>query len=112
MVREVRSVLALGPERAWKVPVVRTEAIKGDGIVELVETIDAHHRHVAESGTLAERRARNLRAEVIGIAASRLRRRLDARADSDPEWTALLERVVRREIDPATAARELLERER
>ena len=110
MLREVRSVLALGPERPWKVPVVRTEAVKGEGIVELVETIDAHHRQITETGTLAERRARNLRAEVLGIAASRLRRGLEARADSDSDWTALLERVVRREIDPATAARELLER--
>jgi LAO/AO transport system kinase len=112
MLREVKSVLALGPERPWKVPVVRTEAVKGEGIVELVETIDAHHRQITESGTLAERRARNLRAEVLGIAASRLRRGLDARADSDPDWDALLQRVVRREIDPATAARELLERDR
>ena len=74
MLREVRSVLALGPERPWKVPVVRTEAVKGEGIVELVETIDAHRRQITETGTLAERRARNLRAEVLGIAASRLRR--------------------------------------
>jgi hypothetical protein len=47
---------------------------------------------------------------VLGIAASRLRRELDARADSDAEWAGLLDRVVRREIDPATAARELLDR--
>ena len=84
MLREVRSVLALGPERPWKVPVVRTEAVKGEGIVELVETIDAHHRQITETGTLAERRARNLRAEVLGIAASRLRRELEARADQRP----------------------------
>ena len=32
------------------------------------------------------------------------------RAASDPEWAALLDRVVSREIDPATAARELLDR--
>ncbi len=110
MVREVTSVLALGPSRPWKVPVLRTEATKGEGIGELVERIDDHHRHITEAGTLIERRARNLRAEVLGIAASRLRRDLEARAASDPEWAALLDRVVRREIDPATAARELLER--
>ena len=69
MIREVKAVLALGPEGSWKVPVVRTEAIKGEGIAELVEAIDAHGRQIAEDGTLAERRARNLRAEVLGIAA-------------------------------------------
>jgi LAO/AO transport system kinase len=110
MVREVKAVLALGPERSWRVPVVRTEATRGEGIAELVETIDAHRAHIEEQGTLAERRARNLRAEVLGIAAARLRRDLESRATEDPEWAGLLERVVSREIDPATAARELLER--
>ena len=77
---------------------------------ELAETIDAHRRHITEEGTLHDRRARNLRAEVLGIAAARLRRRLEERAESDPEWEALLASVVQRETDPATAARKLLER--
>jgi LAO/AO transport system kinase len=110
MIREVKAVLALGPSRSWRVPVVRTEASKGQGIDQLVETIDAHGNHIREEGTLSERRARNLRAEVLGIAAARMRRELETRAASDPEWAGLLDRVVRREIDPASAARELLER--
>src|SRR5436190_5445833 len=108
MVREVRAVLALGPEASWRVPVVRTEAAKGEGIAELAETIDAHRRHIEEEGTLADRRARNLRAEVLGIAAARLRRRLEERAQVDPGWEDLLDSVTRRETDPATAARKLL----
>lgn len=110
MIREVKAVLALGPDRHWKVPVVGTEAAKGEGVSELLELIDAHGRRIAEAGTLAERRARNLRAEVLEIAAARMRRELESRAATDPAWGELLERVVRREIDPATAARELLEK--
>jgi LAO/AO transport system kinase len=112
MVREVKAVLALGPDRSWKVPVVRTEATKAEGIVELVTAIDAHRSHIEAEGTLAERRARNLRAEVLGIAVAHLRHDLERRAAADPEWAGLLERVTRREIDPATAARELLDRTR
>jgi GTPase len=110
MVREVRSVLSLGPQGDWKVPVVRTEAAKGRGIADLLERIDAHRRHIEDTGSLADRRARNLRAEVLGIAAARLRRRLEERAGSDPEWEGLLDSVVRRQTDPATAARKLLEK--
>jgi LAO/AO transport system kinase len=110
MVREVRAALSLGPQGAWKVPGVRTEASKGEGVAELRERIDAHRGHIEETGSLAERRARNLRAEVLGIAAARLRRRLEDRAVHDPEWQSLLDDVVRRETDPATAARKLLER--
>src|SRR5215211_3693009 len=109
MVREVRSALGLGPQGPWRVPVVKTEAATGEGIAELLKQVDAHRDHITESGSLAERRARNLRAEVLGIAAARLRRRLEERAQVDPGWEELLESVTRRETDPATAARKLLE---
>jgi LAO/AO transport system kinase len=108
MMREVRSVLSLGPQGDWKVPVVRTEASRGEGITDLLEQIDAHRGQIEKTGSLAKRRARNLRAEVLGIAAARLRRQLEDRAATDPEWEELLESVVRRETDPATAARKLL----
>jgi LAO/AO transport system kinase len=109
MIWEVRAVLSLGPQGDWKVPVVRTEAAKGEGVADLLRQIDAHRRHITETGSLAERRARNLRAEVLGIAAARLRRRLEERAGDDPDWEGLLESVTRRETDPASAARKLLE---
>jgi LAO/AO transport system kinase len=109
MIREVRSALGLGPQGDWKVPVVSTEAVKDEGIAELLAKIDAHREHITETGSLAERRARNLRAEVLGIAAARLRRQLEERATSDPDWEDLLDSVVRRETDPASAARKLLE---
>src|SRR5215208_3036602 len=109
MVREVRAVLSLGPQTSWRVPVVRTEAVKGEGIAKLTEQIDAHREHIESEGTLQKRRERNLRNEVLGLAAAKLRRDLESQT-SDPEVAGLLERVARREIDPATAARELLER--
>ncbi|HEX2095969.1 MAG TPA: methylmalonyl Co-A mutase-associated GTPase MeaB [Solirubrobacterales bacterium] len=111
MVREVKSVLALSHEKgSWRVPVLRTEAAAGKGVDELAAKIDEHRAFIAESGTLEQRRARNLRSEVLGIAASRMRRRLEATAEGDPETAALLERVVRRELDPASAATELMEK--
>jgi LAO/AO transport system kinase len=90
---------------------VKTEATRGEGIPELLEQIDAHREHIEAEGTLERRRARNLRAEVIGLAAAKLRRDLEARAGEDEAVTEMLDRVVAREIDPATAARELLERD-
>jgi GTPase len=110
MVREVRGVLALAENPdGWKVPILRTEAARGEGVAELRERIDEHRAFIEEHGLLAERRARNLRNEVLGIAASRLRRRLERTVAADPATNELLDRVVRRELDPASAAGELLE---
>jgi len=112
MVREVKGVLALADNPdGWKVPVLRTEAARGEGVAELAEKIDEHRAHIEAAGTLEERRARNLRNEVLGIAASRMRRRLEETVADDPEVAKLLERVVQRELDPASAAGELLERQ-
>jgi LAO/AO transport system kinase len=111
MVREIRGVLSLAEDTGgWQVPILRTEASKGEGIEELATKIDEHRAHIESEGTLERRRARNLRNEVLGIASARLRRRLTEAVADDPQVAELLERVVRRELDPATAAGELLER--
>ena len=112
MVREVRTALSLGPSGDWKVPIIKTVASDGRGIPELLDAIEEHRAHVEETGTLEERRARNLRSEVLGLAAARMRRELELRIAEDESVARLLESVVRRETDPASAAAELLERSR
>ncbi len=74
MVREIRGVLSLGPQEGWRVPILKTEASRGEGIDELAEKISEHHAWITEQGTLAERRRRNLMNEVLALAAGRLRR--------------------------------------
>jgi len=108
MVRELRSVLALGPRDGWQVPVLSTEATRGEGVDELLETLAEHRAHIEADGTLAERRRRHLRSEVLAIATTRIRRELAARVADDPRFGELLDRVVARELDPASAAAEIL----
>ena len=109
MVREIRGVLSLGPKTDWKIPIVRTEATGGAGVGELAEAIDAHYDHIAAAGTLEERRGRNLRNEVMGLAAYRMRRELERSTLTSEQVRELLERVVKRQLDPASAAELVLE---
>jgi LAO/AO transport system kinase len=110
MVREIRGVLSLAPQKGWRVPIIKTEAARGTGIDQLVEKLDEHRAYIEKEGTLSERRRRNLRNEVLALAAGRLRKRLEEELREDEEFAALLEQVVARELDPATAARTLLHR--
>jgi LAO/AO transport system kinase len=110
MVREIKGVLALGPPTDWRPPVLRTEALEGTGVEELAGAIDRHQAHIEESGTLEERRGRNLVNEVLGLAAMRMRRELEGAVTNDDAARELLNQVVRRQLDPATAAELLLER--
>ncbi|HYP47453.1 MAG TPA: methylmalonyl Co-A mutase-associated GTPase MeaB [Thermoleophilaceae bacterium] len=111
MIREVRGVLSLGPQEGWRVPIVKTEASRSEGIDELAQKIAAHRAFIEGEGTLAERRRRNLMNEVLALATSRLRRRLEAHARENPDVQELLDQVVERKLDPASAAALLLEGE-
>ena len=111
MVREVRGVLSLGPQAGWRVPIVKTEAGRGAGVEELADKIAAHRDFIDSEGTLAERRRRNLMNEVVALAAGRLRRGLEAQVKDDPTVQELLDEVVARRLDPASAAARLLEGE-
>ncbi len=109
MVREIRTVLSLGPPRAWTVPVLRTEAVRGAGIDKLGEALVAHRAHLEQTGELAERRRSHLAGEVLAIAVARLRAQLEARVRDDAAARTLLDRVAARELDPASAAQQLLD---
>jgi GTPase len=111
MIREIRGVLSLGPQKGWRVPIVKTEASRGEGVEELAAKIAEHREFIESEGTLAERRRRNLMNEVVALAAGRLRRDLEARVGDDPTVQELLDEVVSRRLDPASAAAKLLERE-
>jgi len=119
-VREIRGVLSLASvdrsaeaaRGSWPVAIVKTEATTGAGVPELVERLEAHRAHIAAEGQLAARRRRNLRNEVLAIATARMRRRLEADVRDDAEFERLLEQVVERRLDPASAATELLERDK
>ncbi len=111
MVREIKGVLALGPRPDWPVPIIRTEAMRGEGIAELAEKLTEHRTYIKEQGTLSERRRRNLMSEVLAIATFRMRRELEDSLREDDEVRELMDRVVSRELDPASAATTILERE-
>src|ERR1700680_4163534 len=107
MVREIRGVLSLTnlarsaeeARKSWRVPIVRTEATNGTGVAELVGRLEEHRAHILAGGQLADRRRRNLRNEVLSIAAARMRRRLEDELREDPEFRRLLEKVVMRGLD-------------
>ena len=110
MVREIRGVLSLGPQEGWRVPIVKTEATRDEGVDELLERLAQHREWVQEQGLFDERRRRNLRNEVLSIATYRLRRALAQQLEEDPEVARLLDEVVSRRLDPASAASAILAR--
>jgi LAO/AO transport system kinase len=110
MLRDVRAVLALTPERDWSPPIVATEAIEREGIEELWDAIESHRAHLEEGGRLEERRRQSLAAEVFALASARAGAHLEQAVAGDPELRRLLDDVEARTLDPLAAVRQILER--
>jgi LAO/AO transport system kinase len=110
MLNEVRSILSLDKERAWKPPIVLTEAISEEGVAELWAKVEAHRAHLDEEGLLDERRRRNLAGEVFAVASARAKAHLERAVEGDPELRRLLDEVQKRELDPLTAVREIMDK--
>jgi LAO/AO transport system kinase len=110
MVNEVRSILALDAEREWQPPIVLTEAVRGEGVAELWDQMGAHRAYLERDGLLEQRRREHLADEVFAVASSRAKAHLEQAVGDDPELQRLLDEVQRRELDPLTAVREILEK--
>jgi len=110
MLNEVRSVIGLAEDGDRRPPIVMTEALTGENVPELWEKLEEHRTALERAGELEERRRRNLAAEVFAVASSRARSHLEAAVADDAELERLLEAVRRRELDPLSAVREILEK--
>jgi LAO/AO transport system kinase len=110
MVKEVRSILSLDRDRAWMPPIVLTEATRDENIPELWEKVEEHRAHLESGGLLEERRRKNLAGEVFAVASGRAKAHLQQAVADDPELRRLLDEVQRRELDPLTAVKEIMER--
>jgi LAO/AO transport system kinase len=92
----------------WRPPIVKTIATSGSGVGELT---DAVWRFRARAGsTHGERRQRRSEFRVRELVAARFMERLERDILEPGELQAIVERVAAREVDPYTAADELLAR--
>ena len=110
MLSEVRSILSLDRDRSWRPPIVLTDATRGENVPELWAKIEEHRAHLESDGQLEERRRKNLAAEVFAVASGRAKAHLERAVADDPELGRLLDEVQRRELDPLSAVREIMEK--
>lgn len=94
---------------AWRPPIFKTVATHREGISELAEAILAHRAYLRQSGDLAARERERAASELETIIQQESLRDVLSRSGR-AEVRALIERIVRREVDPYTAARSLLEK--
>ena len=108
-VRNLRTMIAMAERSGgdWKPPIVMTTATAGEGIADLTAALDAHWSWLDSSGERDRRRRARAREEVAAIVVAALRQRMGG-LPGDSRLDELAARVAAGELDPYSAADELV----
>jgi LAO/AO transport system kinase len=111
-VMDIQSNLQLNNKEAlWKPPVLKTIALTGEGIPELVNKIEEHR--CFQEGNIESRRT-SLRAkaeaELLEAIRDRVTNSLIEESKKEGKFDALVQEIMERKTDPASAATKLLKK--
>ncbi|MEX0781246.1 MAG: methylmalonyl Co-A mutase-associated GTPase MeaB [Dehalococcoidia bacterium] len=103
---QLSALLSLSPKGSRRPPILKTTAIKGEGLAEVADAIAEHRAWLESSGELDRQRAIDARHQVLGIARQILLEKIRA-TTPEAELEALVAKVAARQLDPHSAAEEL-----
>jgi LAO/AO transport system ATPase len=109
--RDLRYMQSLGGRHsgaeAWRPPIVKTVAARGEGVDALVEAIEKHRSWMGEHGELALRRRTRAAAEIEALAVATVKQRF-AEVHGSAALDEAAAQVVAGDTDPYTAADRLV----
>jgi LAO/AO transport system kinase len=101
--------LASLPDDGWRPPAVLAVASNDEGTEDVVDAIDAHRTWLCSEGRLEKKRALRVRDELLAIVGERVVERVRELRDG-ADFARMCSAVEARELDPWTAADQLLAR--
>lgn len=116
-VAELAMMLSLDPMRRlhdkskpyWKIPVLKTSALKDQGLHDLADAIEQHLAYLKESGMLDQRTHRQARSEIETLILHAVSNALKQSVSTE-EWQRLVEDIASRARDPYSVASDLEQR--
>jgi len=109
-IEESLSLKAATGNSAWRIPILKTIAMRDQGVDELVSAIGEHHRHLVEHNQLKTRRLDQRRRKIIAIMKYRIENRLWNNRGLQPFLDSLSRLCAEGRMDPFTAASDFLKR--
>ena len=108
-VGQLRGLLAIAPDRAWRPPILKAVAREREGLEELVAAIDDHQEHLRASEHAEDERRDHARAQIVSLARAALQRESLEAAGDVGVLSGLIDEVAARRRDPRSAAGALLD---
>ncbi len=97
-----------GPGEGWKIPVIKTIALKGDGVDALLNAIGQHRQQLIDSGELLERNRARLADELEAHIQAELMHRLTIHVPRQI-LSNIITKLVDRSLSPYNAMQIILE---
>jgi LAO/AO transport system kinase len=95
----------------WEPPIVRTVAVRGEGVAELLDAIERHRAHLETTGERRTREIARARAAFVTVLRERLLAGALDRLEAEMgRLDAVAARIAAREADPYALAEELAAR--
>lgn len=108
-VRDIQAMVQLREPSWWDVPVVVTQAVNDVGTEELHRQIQLHYQALHKQGRLSHRRELQRKQDFIKTLERKLADKLLRSIEQNGQLSTYMEKVEKGEIDPYSAADEILE---
>jgi LAO/AO transport system kinase len=110
LVAEIRAMLSLASHEERLPAIVKTVATADEGIDDLLVAVEEFRARAESSGLLEQKRRALLARQLEDVLHDRLMRRMRARVLTPDETARIVDRMAARELDPFSAADEVLGR--
>ena len=109
LMAELELMLHQSPRQSWwEVPVLTTQAVNEVGIKELYEHVERYYQALGKSGRLDLKRQQQRKAEFFQTIERKIMTQVTESIESDGRLLSYLEKVEKGNINPYSAAKEIL----
>jgi LAO/AO transport system kinase len=105
---DIQAMLQLNTkEKRWKPPVLKTVALTGEGVQQLIEKLEEHRTFLKKEGA-EEKSLLRAETELVEAIKEKAVNSIIEELKREGKFEEALHRIMAKEIDPASAAEELL----
>ena len=111
--RDLRMVLEMGRKRedGWEPLILRTEAISGKGVFELLEGIYRHKQALEQNHVMERKLRERTRTTFIEILESEVMAHFIEKIEKEGEWEKIVDDLMNRRTDPYSVAERIMAEE-
>jgi LAO/AO transport system kinase len=111
--RDLRMVLEMGRRRedGWEPPILKTEAVSGKGIFELVYGILRHKQALEQNNALERKLRERTKTTFLEILGSEVMAHFVEKIEKEGKWEKIIDDLMNRRIDPYSLAEKVMAEE-